>query len=433
MSADEGRPRAEPAVYFDHHATTPVDPRVVEAMAPFWRERFGNPASATHRYGWEAEAAVEDARARIARAIGADDPAEIVFTSGTTESDNLAIQGVARAARRRGGRIATTAIEHPAVLDTCRVLAAEGFELRVLPVDAEGLLDPAAVEAAVEGGGVLVSVGAANGEIGVLQPLAEVAEVCARRGVLLHSDAAQAVGKVPIDVGRLGVDLLSFCAHKIYGPKGIGALYVRGRKRSAKPAEGERSSSGQSAKPAGGERSSSDRRPRVRLAPLFHGGGHERGRRSGTLPVPLIVGFARALELCLEDLDAEAKRLTELRDRLWARLSSGLAGVRRNGHARRRLPGNLNVSFEGAEASALIAALPEFALSSGSACASGSGEPSHVLRALGLPDALARASLRVGLGRSNTPEQVDRLAERLIAEVEHLRARRDGAAAALPR
>jgi cysteine desulfurase len=407
---------SEPPIYFDHHATTPTDPRVVEAMAPWWTERFGNPASATHRYGWEAAAAVEDARERIARAIGAEDPAEIVFTSGTTESDNLAIQGVARASRDRGARIATSAIEHPAVLDTCRRLAAEGLELCVLPVGSDGLLDPAAVEAALGERTLLVSVGAANSEIGVLQPLAEIAELCRRRGVLLHSDAAQAVGKIPIDVAQIGVDLLSFCAHKLYGPKGIGALYVR--KRSAQPTEGERSSSVPG--------------PRLRLEPILHGGGHERGRRSGTLPVPLVVGFARAIELCLEDLDAEAKRLAELRDRLWARLSAGLPGVSRNGHAQRRLPGNLHVAFEGVEADALIASLREFALSAGSACASGSGEPSHVLRALGLPDALARGSLRVGLGRSNTQGQVDRLADRLIEEVTRLRARRAGATGAQP-
>jgi cysteine desulfurase len=401
----------EPPAYFDHHATTPADPRVVEAMAPWWTERFGNPASATHRYGWEAEAAVEDARERIARAIGAADPSEVVFTSGTTESDNLAIQGVARAGRRREGRIATTAIEHPAVLDTCRALGAEGFDVRVLPVDGDGLVEPAAVEAELDGGALLVSVGAANSEIGVLQPLEAIGALCQARGVLLHSDAAQAVGRIPIDVERLGVDLLAFCAHKLYGPKGVGALYVRRRKRS----------------PAGGTSGA-----RLRLAPILHGGGHERGRRSGTLPVPLIVGFARAVELALADLDAEAKRLAGLRDHLWARLSAGLPGVRRNGHATRRLPGNLHVAFEGVEADALIAALREFALSAGSACASGSGEPSHVLRAIGLPDALARGALRVGLGRSNTLEQVDRLADRLIEEVGRLRARRGASPAGAP-
>jgi cysteine desulfurase len=384
----------EPPVYFDHHATTPCDPRVVDAMAPWWTHRFGNAASATHRQGWEAEAAVEDARERIARAIGAADPSEIVFTSGTTESDNLAIQGIARAARGREGSIVTTAIEHPAVLDTCRALAREGFELDVLPVAADGLVDPAALEALLGPASLLVSVGAANSEIGVLQPLEQIGEICGRRGVVFHSDAAQAVGKIPIDVARLGVDLLSFCAHKLYGPKGIGALYVR-RKR-----------------------------PRLRLAPLFYGGGHERGRRSGTLPVPLIVGFARALELGLEDLDAEAKRQAGLRDHLWERLSGGLAGVVRNGHASRRLCGNLHVAFEGVEIDAVISSLREFALSAGSACASGSGEPSHVLQAIGLPETLARGALRVGLGRANTLAEVDRLADRLIEEVGRLRERR---------
>jgi cysteine desulfurase len=385
-----------PPVYFDHHATTPVDPRVVEAMAPWWTERFGNASSATHRYGWEAEAAVEDARERIARAIGAAEPSEIVFTSGTTESDNLALQGIARAARERRGRLVATAIEHPAVLDTARALAAEGFELTLLPVDADGLVDPAEVEASLAGGALLVSVGAANSEIGVLQPLEAIGAVCRARGVAFHSDAAQAVGRIPIDVERLGVDLLAFCAHKLYGPKGIGALYVRRR------------------------------RPRLRLAPLLHGGGHERGRRSGTLPVPLIVGFARAVELCLEDLPAEAKRQAALRDHLWSRLSTGLPGVRRNGHAERRLPGNLNVCFEGVESDVLIAGLREFALSSGSACSSGSGETSHVLRALGVPEPLARGALRVGLGRASRLAQVEQLADRLIQEVGRLRARRAG-------
>jgi cysteine desulfurase len=402
----------ERPIYFDHHATTPTDPRVVEAMAPWWTERFGNPASATHRYGWEAEAAVEDARERIARAIGAAEPSEIVFTSGTTESDNLAIQGVARAARGGGGNLVTTAIEHPAVLDTCRALAAEGFEARVLPVGPDGLLDPEAVGTALDERTLLVSVAAANGEIGVLQPLEAISALCRARGVPLHSDAAQAVGKIPIDVERLGVDLLSFCAHKLYGPKGIGALYVRRRSAAVARAEG----------------GAAGRRPRLRLEPILHGGGHERGRRSGTLPVPLVVGFARALEICLEDQAAEARRLAELRDRLWARLSAALPGVRRNGHAERRLPGNLHVAFEGVEADALIASLREFALSAGSACASGSGEPSHVLRAIGLPDSLARGALRVGIGRSNTRAEVDRLADRLIREVGELRARRAGAA-----
>jgi cysteine desulfurase len=362
----------ERPIYLDHHATTPVDPRVLEAMAPYWSDAFGNASSATHRYGWEAEAAVETARERIAAAIGAADPREIVFTSGTTESDNLALQGLARAGRRRGNHIAVSSIEHPAVLDPCRALEAEGHRVTRLPVDGEGLVDPAAVEATISERTLLVSIMAANGEIGVVQPLEAISRVCRERGVPLHTDAAQAVGRIPVHVDRLGVDLLSLCAHKLYGPKGVGALYVRRR------------------------------RPRLRLQPLLHGGGQEGGLRPGTLPVALIVGFAR-------------------RDHLRHRLETELSGIRVNGHPTRRLPGNLNVSFEGAEADGLIAALPDLALSSGSACASASGRPSHVLLAIGLSEAAARSSLRFGLGRPNTREQIDRAAERIVAAVKSAR------------
>jgi cysteine desulfurase len=383
----------DPPIYLDHHATTPVDPRVFEAMAPYFSERFGNPASSTHRYGWVAEAAVEESRERLAAAIGARDPGEIVFTSGTTESDNLALKGLLRAGRRRGDHLVTSAVEHPAVLDTARALEAEGFALSVLPVDGAGLVDPDAVARAIDARTLLVSIMAANSEVGVLQPLEEIGRVCRERGVAFHSDAAQAVGKVPLDVEQGSLDLLSFCAHKLYGPKGIGALYVR------------------------------ERRPRLRLEPLLHGGGHERGRRSGTLPVPLIVGFARAVELCVQELEEEAARVGALRDRLWERLRAGLGGLRLNGHPTRRLPGNLNVCFEGVEADALIVALSDVALSSGSACASASGEPSHVLLALGLSEGQARASLRFGLGRSNTVQEIDRVAERVCEEVRVLRSR----------
>jgi cysteine desulfurase len=360
-------------------------------MAPYWSDAFGNASSATHRYGWEAEAAVETARERIAAAIGAADPREIVFTSGTTESDNLALQGLARAGRRRGNHIAVSSIEHPAVLDPCRALEAEGHRVTRLPVDGEGLVDPAAVEATISERTLLVSIMAANGEIGVVQPLEAISRVCRERGVPLHTDAAQAVGRIPVHVDRLGVDLLSLCAHKLYGPKGVGALYVRRR------------------------------RPRLRLQPLLHGGGQEGGLRPGTLPVALIVGFARAVELCVEALDAEATRLAGLRDHLRHRLETELSGIRVNGHPTRRLPGNLNVSFEGAEADGLIAALPDLALSSGSACASASGRPSHVLLAIGLSEAAARSSLRFGLGRPNTREQIDRAAERIVAAVKSAR------------
>jgi len=381
-------------IYLDHHATTPVDPRVLEAMLPFFSRDFGNPSSQTHSFGWRAEAAVEDARERLARAIGAADPREIVFTSGTTESDNLAILGLARAGKRRGDHLITVATEHPAVLDACRALESEGFRVTRLPVDAEGLLDPDEVSRALTDRTLLVSVMAANSEIGVLQPLEAIGRICRERGVMLHSDAAQAVGKLPLDVRALGVDLLSFCAHKLYGPKGVGALYVRRD------------------------------RPRVTLEPLLHGGGHELGRRPGTLPVPLIAGFARAVEICLAELPAESKRLAGLRDGLWSRLSSELPDLRRNGHPERRLPGNLNACFTGVDADAILVGLHEIALSTGSACASGSGEPSHVLRALGLPDALARSALRIGIGRGNTAEELAFTAERLIELVRELREKR---------
>ena len=378
-------------IYLDHHATTPVDPRVVDAMAPYWSEDFGNPSSAGHVFGWRAEEAVAIARERLASAIGASDASEIVFTSGTTESDNLALIGLARGRRGRRNQLITSAIEHPAVLDTCRFLAGEGISLTVLPVDGAGLVDPVAVEAAITDRTLAVSVMAANGEIGTLQPIEEIGRICRAREVLFHTDAAQAVGKIPLDVQRWGVDLLSMCAHKLYGPKGIGALYVR------------------------------KRRPRISLQPLVHGGGQEGGLRSGTLPAPLIVGFARALELCLANLETEAARLTLLREALWTRLSDALEGIACNGSRERRLPGNLNVSFAGVNAEQLLVALSDVALSSGSACASGRGEPSHVLEALGLPEAAARSSLRFGIGRSNDAEEIEWVAKRLVEAVGALR------------
>jgi cysteine desulfurase len=381
-------------IYLDHHATTPVDPRVVDAMAPYWSEDFGNASSAGHVLGWRAEEAVAIARERLASAIGASEASEIVFTSGTTESDNLALIGLARGHRGRRNHLITSAIEHPAVLDTCRFLAGEGFLRTILPVDGEGLVDPAAVEAAITDRTLAVSVMAANSEIGTLQPIEEIGRICREREVLFHTDAAQAVGKIPVDVQRWGVDLLSMCAHKLYGPKGIGALYIR------------------------------KRRPRIVLQPLVHGGDHERGLRSGTLPVPLIVGFARALELCLADLEAEAARLTMLREALWKRLSSDLEGVVCNGSREHRLPGNLNVSFAGVNAEQLLGALSGVALSMGSACASGSGKPSHVLEALGLPGEVVRSSLRFGIGRSNDAEEIEWVADRLAEAVGALRGQR---------
>jgi len=389
-------------IYLDHHATTPVDPRVLDAMLPYFREDFGNPASAGHVFGWRAEAAVEDARERLAAAIGAGEAREVVFTSGTTESDNLALKGVARAQRNRRDHLVTTCIEHPAVLDPCRALQREGFSLTVLPVDGDGLVDPDAVAGAIGERTALVSVMAANGEIGVLEPLAEIGRICRDRGVLFHTDAAQAVGKIPIDVEALGIDLLSMCAHKLYGPKGVGALYVRSR------------------------------RPRIRLEPLVHGGGHERGWRSGTPPVPLLVGFAKAVDLCLEDLDSEAAHLTGLRQRLWQRLSSELDDVHVNGHPERRLPGNLNVSFGGVEAAQLLLGVTDVALSTGSACSSADPEPSHVLTALGLPEARVRGAVRFGIGRSNTREEIDWVADRLVAWVRDAREKRAARAGRLP-
>jgi cysteine desulfurase len=362
-------------------------------MLPFFREDFGNAASRNHVFGWRAEAAVEDARERMAAAIGAS-PREIVFTSGATESNNLAIVGAARAHRRSGDHLVTVVTEHPAVLDPCRSLEREGFELSLLGVDRDGLLDPEAIVEAIRDRTVLVSVMAANNEIGVLQPIAEIAQMCRERGVLFHTDAAQAVGKIPIRVDDLQADLLSFSGHKIYGPKGVGALYVR---------------SG---------------RPRVRLEPILHGGGHERGLRSGTLPVALIVGMAKALELCVEELEQEAARLLELRERLWKRLTSELDGVAVNGHAECRLPGNLNVSFDGVDGDRLLLAMANVAVSSGSACSSATPGPSHVLKALGIPDALSKATLRFGLGRGNTQDEIDFAAERIIGEIRSQRAQR---------
>ena len=365
-------------------------------MAPYWSRDFGNAASRTHRYGWRAEAAVELARERLAAAIGAAEPREIVFTSGATESDNLAIQGVLRAHAGERDQLVTLATEHAAVLDTVRALEGEGARVRVLPVDGDGRVDPAAIASALDDRTALVSVAAANGEVGTLQPLAEIARVCLEREVLLHSDAAQALGKVPLDVEAAGVDLLSLSAHKVYGPKGVGALYVRRRRRTGTG--------------------------RVRIEPLVYGGGHERGLRSGTLPVPLIVGFAAAVELCLADREAEAKRQAALRDRLFRALGEALPGVHWNGPpASARLPGNLNVSFDGVAADALLAQLEDVAISTGSACSSARPEPSHVLAALGLPKERIQGAVRIGLGRGTTGAEIDHAAARITQEVRRLR------------
>ena len=388
-------------VYMDNHATTRVDPRVVEAMLPYFTETFGNAGSTSHSFGWEAKAGVDAARESIAAAIGAV-PREIVFTSGATESNNLAIRGIAERARRRGDHIISVVTEHRAVLDPLRRLARRDFDVTLLGVEQAGgehagllLLDDLA--AAIRDDTLLVSVMLANNEIGVIQPLAEIAALCNEHGVLLHCDATQAVGKIAVDVKELQVDLMSFTAHKIYGPKGIGALYVR---RDGGP---------------------------VRLTPQLDGGGQEGGLRSGTLNVPGIVGFARALELCLAEMPAEAARLRGLRRRLWDGLQREVPDVQLNGpafddsDASIRLPGNLNCAFPYVDGEALMMSMKTIAVSSGSACTSSSPEPSHVLRAMGLGDDLTRASLRFGLGRFNTEEEVDFAVAAVAENVHRLR------------
>lgn len=378
------------SIYMDNNATTPVDPRVLEAMLPYFREEFGNAASRNHSFGWRAEEAVDKAREQIARLIGAD-PREIIFTSGATESDNLALKGVAEMYRERGKHIVTQVTEHKAVLDSAKRLEKQGFEVTYLPVDRDGLVDPDDVRKAIKDTTVLVSIMAANNEIGVLQPVCEIGRIAKERGVLFHSDAAQAAGKVPVNVASWGADLLSLSAHKMYGPKGVGALYVRRRK------------------------------PRVRLTPMMDGGGHERGFRSGTLNVHGIVGFGRACELAYEELEEESARLGALRDRLEDRILTQVDEVYRNGHAERRLPGTSNLSFAYVEGESLLMGLSEIALSSGSACTSAILEPSYVLRALEVGDELAHSSLRFGLGRFNTEEEVDYVIKRVKETVERLR------------
>jgi cysteine desulfurase len=378
-------------IYMDNNATTRTDPRVVEAMLPFFTERYGNAASRNHRFGTEAEEAVNQTRTQVADLIGAD-AREIGFTSGATESDNLALKGAAAMYRTKGRHLVTQATEHHAVLDPLRRLEREGFSVTVLPVDRHGRVHPEQVAEALTDQTILVSVMAANNEIGTLQPLAEIGRLCKERGVLFHTDAAQAAGKVPLDVHELGVDLMSLSAHKMYGPKGTGALYVRRRD------------------------------PRVRLEPMFDGGGHERGLRSGTLAVPLVVGFGRACDLCRDEMTTEAVRLTGLRERLCQGIQEQLDDVILNGHPTERLPGNLNLSFAWVEGEALMMAMRDVAVSSGSACTSASIEPSYVLRALGLDDDLARGSLRFGLGRFTTEEEVDHVIGEVAAAVRRLRA-----------
>jgi cysteine desulfurase len=378
---------SEPPVYMDHHATTPVDERVLQEMLPFLTENFGNAASRTHKFGWVAESAVDRAREQIADLINAQ-PREIIFTSGATESDNLAIKGVARA--RESGHIITQVTEHHAVLDSCRALERQGFRVTLLPVDKHGQVEPQDIEKALSDDTILVSIMSANNEIGVLQHLEIIGPMCRSKGVLFHTDATQSVGKLPIDVESLCIDLLSVTAHKMYGPKGVGALYVRSR-------------------------------PRVRLVAELDGGGHERGMRSGTLNVPGIVGLGMACELSGELMISEGDRVRALRDRLKDRIFDSLEGLYLNGHPTERLDGNLNISIDNADGESLLMGLGDIALSSGSACTSAALEPSYVLKALGLPRHLAQNSIRFGLGRFNTAQQVDHVARRVIDEITRLR------------
>lgn len=376
-------------IYMDYHATTPLDPRVLEAMLPYLTEHFGNAASKSHSFGWKAEEAVEEGREQVGRLIGATGR-EIVWTSGATESDNLAIKGTAHALAAKGRHLVTGRTEHKAVLDTMAALAREGFEVTILDVERDGRLDPARVEAAIRPDTTLVSVMHANNEVGVVHPIEEIGRITRARGVVFHCDAVQSAGKIPFDVERANVDLASLSAHKMYGPKGVGALYVR-------------------------------RKPRVRLVPIIDGGGHERGYRSGTLNVPGIVGFGKAAELALAEREAEAARVLALRERLRKGILEGLDLVTVNGSLEHRLPGNLNLSFAYVEGEALMMAVKDVAVSSGSACTSASLEPSYVLRAMGVPDDLAHASIRFGLGRFNTEEEVDYAVRLFVEKVKKLR------------
>ncbi len=378
-------------IYMDHNATTPVDPRVLDAMLPYLRESFGNAASRNHPFGWSAEKAVGQARGQAAVAIGAT-AKEIIWTSGATESNNIAIKGVAAMYRDKGNHIVTQATEHKAVLDPCEYLEQHGCRVTRLPVDERGLVDPAHVREAITDETILVSIMHGNNEIGTIQPIGKIGAVCKDRGVLFHTDASQTFAMLPIDVDEMAIDLLSCSGHKIYGPKGVGALYVR-RKN-----------------------------PRVRCEPVIHGGGHERGVRSGTLNVPGIVGLGKAAELCRESQAEDIERITALRDRFWHGLSTRLGDTHLNGHPTRRIPNNLNVSFKYVEGESLMMGFSDIAASSGSACMSAPLEPSYVLAALGVGEELAQGAVRFSVGRFTTEEEVDYAIERVCTTVEKLRA-----------
>ncbi|MFN8624946.1 MAG: IscS subfamily cysteine desulfurase [Candidatus Binatia bacterium] len=378
-------------VYMDNHATTPMDPRVLEATLPYFCEKFGNAASRNHHFGWEAEAAVEQAREQIARLINARSK-EIIFTSGATESDNLALKGILEFYKDKGNHIITAVTEHKAILDTCKALERTGkARVTYLRVDKTGLVDPDELRSAITDKTILISLMYANNEIGTIHPLREIGKLAKAKGVLFHSDATQGVGKIPVDVEAMGIDLMSLSAHKMYGPKGCGALYVRSKG------------------------------PRVRLTPMMDGGGHERGMRSGTLNATGIVGFGKACELAGAEMETEAGRLLQMRERLRDGIFSQLDEVYLNGHPTHRLPGNLNVSFAFVEGESLLMGLKDIAVSSGSACTSATLEPSYVLKALGVGDDLAHTSIRFGLGRFNTIEEVDYVVERVVHEVRRLR------------
>jgi cysteine desulfurase len=378
-------------IFLDNHSTTPMDPRVLDAMLPYFVEKFGNAASRNHAFGWAAEEAVELGRKQIAKLINAD-PKEIVFTSGATESDNLALKGVLEMYKEKGTHLITSSTEHRAVLDTAKSLEAKGLAtVTYLPVDKHGMVNPDDVRNAITDKTVLISVMLANNEIGTINPIREIGKIAKEKGVLFHCDATQGVGKIPVDVQAMGIDLMSFTAHKMYGPKGVGALYVR--KKS----------------------------PRVRLVAQMDGGGHERGMRSGTLPVPLIVGFGKACELCEQEMATETARLTAMRNRLETAIMAGLEESYLNGHPTNRLPGNLNISFAYVEGESLLMGMKDIALSSGSACTSATLEPSYVLRALGVGVELAHSSIRFGLGRFNTEEEIDYTIKKVIEIVTKLR------------
>ena len=377
-------------IYFDNHATTQVDPRVVQAMLPYFTEKFGNAASRNHPFGWAGEEAVENARAQVASLIGAT-PKEIIFTSGATESDNLMIKGVAEMYREKGNHIITQAIEHKAVLDTCKRLEKDGFEVTYLPVGKDGRVNPEDVRKAITSKTILITIMYANNEIGIINPVQEIGKIAKEHGVFFASDGVQAVGKIPVDVQKDNIDLLAISAHKIYGPKGVGALYVRRRN------------------------------PRVQLAAIIDGGGHERGMRSGTLNVPGIVGLGAACEIAQKEMAQESVRLAKLRDRLKAGLEAKLDEVFVNGSLEHRLPNNLNMSFAYVEGESLLMGINDIAVSSGSACTSATLEPSYVLKALGVGEDLAHTSIRFGLGRFNTEEEVDYVTDKMVTVVTKLR------------